>query len=282
MRFFIILTKKKLFLILSCFVLTIVSVFINIFAVAKQKIKPIFFVQTDKKLVSLTFDAGWGNEQTPTLLKIFKDNDIKVTFFLVGDWVRKYPDSVEEISQAGHDVQNHSNTHPHLTKLSEEKVVSEIKECNDAIEKIINKRPYLIRAPYGDYDEKVIKTVTEKENMHFVQWDVDTIDWRKDASIEKILDRVKKKSKNGSIILMHNGAECIIEALPKIIAYLKEQKYEIVPLSKLIYKDGEKFSIEHDGKQLQPETAKTNTKITNLCVRNQKKSCDYRCRNQEN
>ncbi len=99
---------------------------------------------------------------------------VKTTFFVVGGWVDKFPESVKQLSDAGHEIMNHSDTHPHMTQISVEKMKEEIENCDMKIEKITGKKPNLFRAPYGDYDNKVIKTM--KELGHYtIQWDVDVV-----------------------------------------------------------------------------------------------------------
>ena len=92
---------------------------------AHERKLPIYCVDKKDKLVSISFDAAWGNEQTPTLLDILKNKDVKATFFLVGFWAEKYPESVKQIADAGHDVGNHSDTHPHLPKLEKSKITAQ-------------------------------------------------------------------------------------------------------------------------------------------------------------
>lgn len=251
---FIILTRKKLILIASCIITSIIAIALSVHSIgvfanqSKSNRKlPIYCVDKQEKVVSLSFDAAWGNEQTQTLLDILKEKDVKSTFFLVGFWAEKYPESVKAIHDAGHDVGNHSNTHPHLPKLPLDKIESEIEECNKKIEKVTSVRPTLFRPPYGDYDNNVVET-TNKLNMHCIQWDVDSLDW-KDPTPEDMVKRIKSKIKPGSIILMHNGAKNTPAALPKIIDSIKEEGYSIVPNSQIIYT--ENYHMDSQGKQLQ-------------------------------
>ncbi len=208
-----------------------------------QRSIPIYCVETDEKKVSISFDAAWGNEQTQTLLDILDEYKVKSTFFLVGDWVRNYPDDVKAIAAAGHDVGNHSNTHPYMTQLDAATMASEIEACNSDIEAITGKCPTLFRPPYGDYNNTVVDTVTGM-NMYCVQWDVDSLDW-KNLTAEEMCSRIKNNIKNGSIVLMHNGAENTPEALPMIIECIRELGYEIVPISELL-PEGE-YTTDHTG-----------------------------------
>ena len=181
---------------------------------------PIYCVESDKKQIAISFDAAWGNDDTEQLINILAEYKVPATFFVVGAWVDKYPESVKQLSDAGHQVQNHSNTHPYMTGLSAEQITDEIEACNKKIENITGKCPTLFRPPYGDYDNKVVQTV-ESINMHAIQWDVDSLDWKDNATPESICKRVTSKVKNGSIILFHNDAEHTPEALPTILKFLK-------------------------------------------------------------
>ena len=195
---------------------------------------PIYSVQTDEKKVSLSFDAAWGNEQTQTLLDTLAKYKVKSTFFLVGDWVKNYPDDVKKIYDAGHDVGNHSNTHPYMTQLDSAAIRQEIESCNSKVKDITGTAPTLFRPPYGDYNNSVVDTVNSM-GMYCVQWTIDSLDWQ-DPSPSEILEKVKNNLAPGAIILMHNGAKNTPEALPSVIEYIQSQGYEIVPISQLLPK----------------------------------------------
>ena len=147
---------------------------------------PIYCVDRDQKVVSISFDAAWGNEDTQELIDILDQYHVKATFFVVGDWVEKYPESVKALHDAGHEVMNHSNTHPYFTQCSTEKVIEEIESCNDKIEAITGVRPTLVRCPYGDYDDSVVNTIRSL-GMEPIQWSIDSLDW-KDSSTASSID----------------------------------------------------------------------------------------------
>lgn len=218
-----------------------------------KKDLPIYSVSTDQKICSISFDAAWGNEDTEDLIRILEKYNVKTTFFVVGSWVDKYPESVKQLSDAGHEVMNHSDTHPHMTKLSKEDMLKELNSCNDKIQKITGVRPTLFRPPYGDYSNDVISTVRENQ-MYTIQWDTDSLDW-KDLSKEDIFKRVTENVKPGSIVLFHNAAKNTPQALPMILEKLTNDGYKIVPISELIIKDN--FTIDHTGKQIPNQTEKT-------------------------
>ncbi len=208
---------------------------------------PIYNVQKSEndKVVALSFDAAWGNEDTGQLIEIMNKYKVKTTFFVVGGWVDKFPESVKELADAGHEIMNHSDTHPYMTKISVEKMKEEVESCSEKIKRITGVKPILFRAPYGDYDNKVITTLRDI-GYYTIQWDVDSLDW-KDLSASEICDRVLKKVKPGSIVLFHNAAKHTPEALPAIIETLQKDGYKIVPVSEIILKDN--YTIDNAGMQ---------------------------------
>lgn len=172
MKLFII-TKKHLMLAL-CFVVAVAVAVIGSVTISAntERLLPIYCVETEKKQIAISFDAAWGNDDTETLIKILKEYDVPATFFVVGAWVDKYPESVKQLHDAGHQIQNHSNTHPHMPQLSREQMKDEIESCNKKITNITGVTPTLLRPPYGDYDNALIETMQEL-NMYTIQWDVE-------------------------------------------------------------------------------------------------------------
>lgn len=154
-------------------------------ASATTRLLPIYCVQRDNKAVSLTFDAAWGNEDTQTLIDILGKYDVKATFFVVGQWVDKYPESVKALSDAGHYVMNHSNDHAHFAKLTSSQIVENINACSDKIEAVTGKRPILFRAPYGEYDDNVIAAVNSMD-VKTIQWDVELNDTKESPYIARV------------------------------------------------------------------------------------------------
>lgn len=214
----------------------------------RKKELPIYCVQTDKKQVALSFDAAWGNEDTREILSILKKHDVKVTFFMTGGWVNKFPDDVKAILADGHDLGNHSESHPNMSQLSHEQMLNELKLVHNRVKELTGVEMDLFRPPYGDYNDAVVKAVAEA-GYYCIQWDVDSLDW-KDYGIDSIIKTVcnHKNLGNGSIILMHNGATYTARALESIITGLKNQGYELVPISKLILR--ENYHLDHAGRQI--------------------------------
>ena len=213
---------------------------------AVERNLPIYNVQTDEKKVAFTMNCAWNADDIDQILEVLKNNDVKITFFMVGEWVDKYPDAVKKIYEAGHEIGSHSNTHPHVNNLSSEKNLEEIKLSVSKIEKITGSQTKLYRTPYGEYNDTVIKTATEN-GYYPIQWDVDTLDYEGKTG-DEMWGRIKGKIKNGSIILSHNGTKHTAESLDMLIKNIKSKGFEIVKVSDLIYQDN--YRIDNNGMQL--------------------------------
>lgn len=207
---------------------------------------PIYCVDTKEKKVAMTFDVSLGDEYIEEILNVLDKYNIKATFFIVGDWIDRNPDKLKQIHEKGHEIGNHSNRHPNMTKISEEKIVEDININEAKIRNITTSGTKLFRCPEGAYNDKVINTV-EKSGYYCIQWDVDSIDWKEQgADIE--YNRVIKNIKPGSIMLFHNTAKYTPENLPKIIKKLREEGYKFVKVGELIYK--ENYRLDNEGRQI--------------------------------
>lgn len=210
------------------------------------RLVPIYCVETAAKRVAISFDAAWGADKTPLLLNILHEHKIQTTFFLVDFWMGKYPEVTKQIAAAGHELGNHSATHPHLNSLTAEQVYEELETTNARIRELTGQEPLLFRPPFGEYNNTVL-TVVQDLGLFAIQWDVDSLDWQ-NLTAQEISRRVLGQIKPGSIVLFHNNAEHTPAALPQIIQELHSRGYEIVPISELIYKDN--YYIEsHSGRQ---------------------------------
>ena len=211
-----------------------------------QRRLPVYSVERPDKKISISFDAAWGNEHTKAILDTLDRYGVKTTFFLVDFWAQKYPEDVKEIAARGHELGNHSSTHPDMTKLSKEQMAAELNKTADTIEAIAGIRPTLFRPPFGSYNNELIQTC-EELGYQVIQWSVDSLDW-KDITADQIVERVTRNVEPGSIVLFHNNAEHVEEYLPKILKSLTEQGYEIVLVGQLIYRD--QYQMDHTGKQI--------------------------------
>ena len=206
---------------------------------------PVYSVERADKKIAITFDCAWGTEHTDAILEALAAENVRSTFFMVEFWSEKYPEYVKKIDEAGHEIGTHSATHSYMSKLSAEAIVSELRTSSAAIENVTGKKVDLFRAPYGDYDDLLIDTA-EAEGFFTIQWDVDSLDW-KDLTADEIASRITGKVQAGSIILCHNNGLHTAEALPLVLATLKNRGYEIVPVGELILR--ENYTIDANGRQ---------------------------------
>ncbi len=206
---------------------------------------PIYSVQCDNNRCAISFDAAWGNDATPKILDTLALYNVKTTFFVISDWAEQYPETVQAIHDAGHEVMTHSAHHDHYNSLSRDEIMRDVQASCEIIQGITGVYPTLIRCPYGEYDDHVISTIRSL-GLEPIQWSVDSLDW-KDLSADQITQRVTKRLESGSIVLFHNAGLHTPEALLDIIEYAVQQGLTIVPISELIL-DCE-YTIDHTGKQ---------------------------------
>lgn len=217
---------------------------LNVFSTDKEL--PIYSVERKDKRIAISFDAAYGDEYTIDILDTLDKYKVKTTFFVVKFWVENFPNRVKEIHKRGHEIGNHSATHPNMSELSPEQIAEELNSTGDEIYKITKEKPILFRPPFGDYNSMLI--IEAKRNGYYtIQWDVDSIDW-KELGAQSVVDRVTRNIKPGSIVLFHNNAKYVREYLPLVLERLIKDGYEIVPISELIYK--ENFRIDNSGKQI--------------------------------
>lgn len=210
-----------------------------------DKLVPIYSVETNKQRISLTINCAWNADDIDQILGVLDKCNVKATFFMVGDWVDKFPDDVKKIAEAGHEIANHSNTHPHVNSLSYEENVEEVIKCSEKIKSLTGKEVNLYRAPYGEYNNTVIQAA-EDNGYKVIQWSVDTLDYE-GLNEDQMIDRINKNLKTGSIILMHNGTENTASSLEGIIKNIQSKGYNIVKVSDLVY--SENYQIDSNGTQ---------------------------------
>ena len=214
------------------------------FGYAERKV-PIYSVDTSEKIIALTFDAAWGADKTSKIVEILTENQVSGTFFLVGFWSEKYQDKIKEIDAAGLDIGTHSNTHPKMSTLSAAQMEIELQTSMNLITTVTGKPVKFFRPPFGDYNDQLILTA-DKLGLQTIQWSVDSLDW-KGLTAEQIMTRVKSGVHSGAIILFHNNADHIVEALPEVISFLKSEGYDMVKLSDLVY--SKNYTIDNNGTQ---------------------------------
>lgn len=230
--FYELTSRAKVLLIIFTAVIFLLSS--AIYVQANHKLKPIYGVETDKKIVALTFDISWGTNTPMPVIDILKNNNIKSTFFLSGPWVKQYPDIPKRIQADGHEIGSHGYRHINLSNLSKNEIKDEIQKAHDNIKEVTGVDANLIRTPNGDFNDIVIEAIHEV-NYEAIQWETDSLDWM-NPGVNNIVERVTKKVHPGDIILMHASDTCkqTTEALPIVINNLKNQGYEFVTVSELL------------------------------------------------
>lgn len=174
--------KKHIFAAITTF--CVLGLLVAFFPPASQKVSsiisatadrklPIYCVETEKPQVAISFDAAWGADDTDTLLEILEENDVLATFFLCGYWVDDYPDEVKKIAEAGHDLGNHSSTHPHMNQMSAKQIAEELAACHNTVMDLTGIEMNLFRPPFGEYNNTVVET-SYAQDYYPIQWDVDT------------------------------------------------------------------------------------------------------------
>lgn len=207
---------------------------------------PIRRVQTQEKKVALTFDADTDDSEAQRILDVLQRYQVKCTFFAAGVWAEKYPQTLRRIAEEGHEIGNHSDTHPHMNKLRQDAALAQMTGCSRKIEATAGIRPVLFRSPYGEANPEVVRGARSL-SMTSVGWDIDSLDWRNYPPIH-IANRVVSQVKPGSIVLFQLGARNTAAALPRILTALQSEGYEIVPVSQLIHQ--EPYIVNETGEQI--------------------------------
>ncbi len=215
--------------------------------ITEKRLLPIYEVNRSEKVISISLDAVWGVEFTDAFLELFEKEGIKTTFFLGGYWLEKYPDYAKKIVASGHEIGNHTYSHPHLNSLSPQEIRHELERNHTLIVDITGFTPTLFRPPFGEYSNKVIEAAASL-GYQTIQWSIDSLDWR-NPTVDHIVQRIQSQVRPGSIILFHNNGQNTLAALKVLLPSLKAQGYRIVPISELIYR--ENYFIDANGVQRQ-------------------------------
>ena len=266
----IVLTKKNLLIALVCVALLVGGLFLwlrlreapktgetasvmapvenyelNVLPMKSREL-PVYGVGRCDDRIALTIDAAWDADKTPFILDTLDKYSVKATFFLCGVWVKQYPDYVKEIARRGHEIGNHSLTHPHMSRMDSIAIQKELSDLDDMLQELTGKRSTLFRPPFGEYNDTVVKAAREA-GYEVIQWSRDTVDWKKDRSAQTILDGVLKKLQSGDIILCHNNGYKIETYLPVLIETAQQKGFSFVTVSELLL-SGE-TSIDNNGIQ---------------------------------
>lgn len=237
-------------LILTAMIICLMVVFLSsgivyrnsLTATSDNIIEPIYQGKTGQKVVAITVNVDWGEEFIPVMLEEFKKHDATVSFFVTGRWAEKNPELLKQMASNGHSIQNHGYKHCHFNQLSADKIKSEIKKADDIIYKISGQRTNCFASPYGEFEKKLVRAVSEID-YSFIMWSVDTVDWKR-PDPDTIVKRVMNKVHNDAIILMH-PTDPTVKALPALLKQLEEENYQMISINEILL-EGDKTSNSNE------------------------------------
>jgi peptidoglycan/xylan/chitin deacetylase (PgdA/CDA1 family) len=192
-----------------------------------------FSVNVDGPYIAMTFDDGPSPETTPRLLDILKQRNIKATFFMIGQNAERNPTIVQRILAEGHEIGNHSWTHPQLSKLSDDRVTEEINKTQAAIKSASGYTPVLLRPPYGAITARQKDWIEKQFGLSVIMWSVDPFDWKRPGA-SVIEQRILAGARPGAIILSHDIHKQTVDAMPATLDALAEKGFKFVTVSQLI------------------------------------------------
>jgi peptidoglycan/xylan/chitin deacetylase (PgdA/CDA1 family) len=191
------------------------------------------YVHVDGTYIAMTFDDGPEAKLTPKLLDLLAAHDIKATFFVIGENVVEHPEIVARAAREGHEIGNHSWSHPNLGKMSDEAVRHQLRQTDDAIQRAIGKRPTLMRPPYGSLSQRQKQWIHDEFGYRVILWDVDPLDWKRPGPTV-ICRRILSETRPGSIVLSHDIHPGTIEAMRSTLDQLEAKGFKFVTVSELI------------------------------------------------
>src|SRR5437764_6344625 len=191
------------------------------------------WVHVDGPYIAMTFDDGPSAKLTPKLLELLAAHHIKATFFLIGQNVAENPEIVARETREGHEIANHSWSHPNLAKMSDDGVRGQLRKTDEAIRSAAGIGPTLLRPPYGSITPRQKKWIHQEFGYKIVLWDVDPVDWRRPGP-SVVCNRIVKNTRAGSIVLAHDIHPGTIEAMPCVLKELEAKGFKFVTVSELI------------------------------------------------
>lgn len=216
-------------------VLLAVSGQFQAFAATNPQPKAIYKIDTDKKIVALTFDISWGNKVPEPVLDILEKKNVKkATFFLSGPWTLRHAKIAKRIHTMGYEIGNHGNLHKDFSNYPNQWIREQVSISEKSIAQVTGVQTKLIRTPNGDFNARVL-TCLNQMGYKVIQWNTDSLDW-KNPGVQAIVQRVVNRAVPGDIILMHasDSSKQITQALPQIIDQLRAKGYEFVTVSQLL------------------------------------------------
>src|SRR5205809_6149135 len=190
-------------------------------------------VHVDGPYIAMTFDDGPSATLTPKLLDLLAARHIKATFFVIGENVAEHPEIVARAAREGHEIGNHSWSHPNFAKMSEDRVHQQLWRTDDAIRSASGKRPTLMRPPYGSITAREKRWIHDELGYDIILWDVDPYDWKRPGPAV-VRNRILKETQPGSIVLSHDIHPGTIEAMPSTLDALAAKGFKFVTVSEVI------------------------------------------------
>src|SRR5438105_2302008 len=190
-------------------------------------------VHVDGPYIATTFDDGPSATLTPKLLDLLAAHHIKATFFVIGENVAEHPEIVARAAEEGHEIANHSWSHPNFGKMSDENVRRQLQQTDDAIKNATGKRPTLLRPPYGSITAREKRWIHDEFGYEIILWDVDPYDWKRPGPAV-VRARILKETRPGSIVLSHDIHPGTIESMPSTFDELEAKVFKFVTVSELI------------------------------------------------
>lgn len=242
MNVFFVINMKKLKKYMIIFVAVLFSVGVlyaeseSMTVFSENSPSAIYSVETERKVVALTFDISWGEKRPEPILDVLEEKGVQdVTFFLSSPWSKDHPKIVQKIVDAGYEIGSHGHKHVNYSSLDDAEIRKQISTAHQILTEETGKAPNLIRMPNGDFDKRVLR-IADELNYKVIQWDTDSRDWM-NIGVDQIVTRVVSKAHAGDIILLHASDSCKQThlALPIIIDKLREDGYEFVTVSQLLY-----------------------------------------------
>ncbi|HIZ56161.1 MAG TPA: polysaccharide deacetylase family protein [Firmicutes bacterium] len=254
----LIVSRKQFFAVSAFCIMFLSGLLFGIHAAAEfasagdSRILPIYRVactDDEDRRIALTFDVAWTNSDLSEITEILDKYQAKATFFCTGSWLDDYPEDAKSLFNAGHDVQNHSDRHPHVAEMDTASLLADTDACSQKIKALTGMQPDLYRAPYGEYDNEMMAAL-EGAGMQVIQWDVDSRDWQEETTVSRIVSNVRKHTRPGSILLFHVDAKpgCTPEALDQILQDFSKDGYSFVLVRDLIY-PADASRIDSQGEQ---------------------------------
>lgn len=190
---------------------------------------------SDAPLVALTFDAGDVAGQGERILATLRERGLRVTLFLAGQWLERYPHLAAQVGADGHELANHTYSHPDLRQVSDQRLAWELIHTDELIEAQTGRAPVpYFRPPFGARDARVLRLAGQL-GYRSVMWSLDSADWRVEATPDGVTRRVLRLTEAGDVVVMHMASLATAAALPRILDGLADQGLQVVTLSELLY-----------------------------------------------